>query len=262
MKVKVLKTPVAFDEHGNPYRADQIDALYDRLVDMKLRSLSLAPVRPQKTGKKQAHFKMKAKHDVGTGLEHTERTPTHNETVEILLNALKNADPSIVFKQNVFKAPASKFFTLPKGTRYRWVCEPETRYWVDDRRFIQPDILGWDESRFSPGPRNPTIIIEVVYTHFPEFDTWLVLESLSKRNHIVLFYFVRPGRRMNFLNSINAASSRPPLEMNVEYVLREGRLFEGSKDVTPSLLKSDQDRYDEIFNVRMPDKMAKLKKKR
>jgi hypothetical protein len=257
---KVLKTPVAYDEDGNPYPADKIDALFPQLNKMNLRSIGLAPVKPRKSGKKRAHYRLKPSDDIGVALERTERKPTHNETVNILLSALTNAKADAAFYANGFGGAKTLIFSLPRGTRYRWVREPETRYWVDAIRYIQPDLLGWDGSRFSSGPRNPGVIIEVVYTHLPEFDTWLALEELSKRNHIVLFFFVRPGFRMNFLNGVNASNKRPPLEINVEYYLQNGCLFKGKKDVTPDANKSDQDRYDDIVKTMLPAIMAKLKK--
>lgn len=255
---KRLKTPVAFDAEGTPYKAEDIDRLYLELKSKQLWSVGVAPVTPRKSGEKRAHFRIKPGTDVGVSLERTERKPTHNETITLLLSALGRSSSKVRFWAKVYGAEHEILTTLD-STRYRWVKEPETRYWVDSDRYIQPDLLGWDESRFSPGPRNPTIIIEVVYTHLPEPDTWEALEALSRRNHIILFFFVRPGYRYNFFNRIGKAEEGRPLQIQVEYYLKEGRLYKGWEDLTPKGSSCPRTRYDILRRDELEPALGKLK---
>ena len=258
--VKRLKTPVAQDENGTPYKAEDIDRLYSELKGKRLWSVGLEPVTPRKSGEKRAHFRIKPGTVLGTSLERTERKPTHNETVILLERALTRASSKVRFWSQVFGGGEHEIFTLAESTRYRWKKEPETRYWKDSEKYIQPDLLGWDESRFSPGPRNPTIIIEVVYTHLPEPKTWELLEALSLRNHIVLFFFVRPRYRYNLFNRIGRAEDGRPLQIQVEYYLKEGKLYKGLNNVTPKGISSPEDRYDVIKDKVFEPALAKLKK--
>jgi hypothetical protein len=73
-----------------------------------------------------------------------------------------------------------------------WEDGTACRVPVGDARYIQPDICGRSTNSLFPAAKNRSLIIEVIQTHIPEFETFFSLLDLSRYNFLVLFYFVAP----------------------------------------------------------------------
>ncbi|MGM9481836.1 hypothetical protein ACS5PN_11690 [Roseateles sp. NT4] len=78
--------------------------------------------------------------------------------------------------------------------QYSWWSDTRgTRIPVGYGRYIQPDLCGRlaTGDAFAPSMRWPSVIIEVIDTHYPEEGTLFELLKLSTQNHVVALHFIR-----------------------------------------------------------------------
>jgi hypothetical protein len=247
-----FKTSVAFDEDKNKYLTSDIDQtlFQSRFTGpnaIPLHDVSYDPVVPIPTHVRdgsivRAHFRLKGARSgdrVGRGEPDNE---THEGVIQELLDALNAADSQITFTTTVFGDENAhlEIWRCPKGSTYQWVREPETRQWFERKKYIQPDLCGFDVSRRSAGPNNKSIVVEVIRTHEPELETWGRLVELSQTNHLVMFYFCHPERTGNWLGRMDAAhpQTNQPLRLRTELYLLDGVFYKQGK-VFRSALSGD-----------------------
>lgn len=268
-----LKIPVAFGLDGTRYVPEDIDhpvkgpmLLADALFDINLDAVKARKGYRRNDGVLvQSHFSMIG--DVeAVAIWRAENDPTHNEIVAKLCGLLDGAGSNVGVATNhptqkvaVKKADGTSFpmpdvlelWRCPKGTRYEWKREPETRLWVDAKRYIQPDLLGYDVNRRSAGPKNKAVIIEVIHHHPPEFETWQRLVELSTANHVVMFYFCSTAKAKGSAFgrfSYAAPATNAPLMIRTAHYLLDGMLHKDGKPFALHSVHTPEEQYQAILN--------------
>jgi hypothetical protein len=187
------------------------------------------PVRNQL----RPHFRRLGGPSFGTRLGRTENNPIHNQCVDDLLKKLNTAT-SVILSVYVFDDRGSYhsqplFSTLP-GSKYSWFKEADARVAFCDGTYIQPDIGGRDPGKFFPRSSSPTILIEVVRTHYPELETFKKLHELSLANTIVAFYFIPKDKTYSKLN--HTPSNPSAFELRVSHYMLNGEVYRHDKVVS------------------------------
>jgi hypothetical protein len=257
--------PVAFDVDGNKYEPTDIDtddfqakvtATADRDA-VELHDVSYDPVKAIRTYAKadgtvvRAHFALIGT-STGERIGRGERDDkTHERTIDTLLAALNAAGSNLAFTTTVFKKnnEHSEFWRCPTGSDYRWVREPETRQWFPNKKYIQPDLYGFDDKRRTAGPLNKSVVIEVIRTHEPEEETYDRLVELSKVNHLVMFYYCHPNRsNASWLGMMEEAdpATKQPSRLRTELYLLDGTFYKSGRPFRSDL--DDEKRRAAILN--------------
>lgn len=181
---------------GKAFTDDQI-LIPDKYYEMKAESLMIdedklvVPVR----NKVRPHFRAISKGNFVDRIGRIDPDPSHNACVEKLLVHL--SDKRLRLLTNVFPDDGTRdeqvIFEEPLDIRYLWGKEAAVRIPVGYGKYIQPDLAGRDRRQFHASNRFPSVIIEVIRTHPPDFDTFFCLLRLSTQGHIVVFHFIGPG---------------------------------------------------------------------
>ena len=188
------------------------------------------------------HFRGKAG-EMESG-ERASVDPLHAKTIAQLMEFLQEGDFSAdVVGFRAGKRVARSIWQALPTSRYAWVTEPSTRIYMQDGAFVQPDIVGYDAQRFTRGPRNPVVVIEVVHAHWPDYPTWLHLLQLSRMNHLILFYFVGEGRESAWLNFVARRDGR---KLVVSCHLHEGVVRWKDAALTPVIELDPRQSYEWI----------------
>lgn len=141
-----------------------------------------------------------------------ESDPTHNRVVSTLIAQL-NAKP-VVFRTNTFEGGVlgEQVLLGPLDTgEYEWWSDVTgNRIPVGNGRYIQPDICGRpkNQAAFCPSNDRPAVLIEVIQTHPPEWETLFYLLDLTEKNHLLVFYFVAPNRHGTKYSYANEAQGQ------------------------------------------------------
>ncbi|MCO7468697.1 hypothetical protein NJG16_01275 [Stenotrophomonas maltophilia] len=211
-----LKTKRAWTDKREPFSPNDINDS-EKLLRMRassglwdddLNELIIVPQGQSNSTRKpaRAHFKLKSG-EPRTPIHRDSADPTHNDAVDELQRRLATEGASLHIVSKARDANRKhirkRLWTQHSLSDYTWHKEPSTRLLMECGDFIQPDIVGVDTKRMNRTTHNPTIIIEVVHHHWPEKATFSHLKTLSKLNHIVVFYFVKKGLKENsFANAL------------------------------------------------------------
>jgi len=233
-----LKTPMAWGIDGKRIFAKDITRENVARIKSKLpRDFDGNRVEPNVgNDDTRAHFFIEGERFSGNGLRRNESSERHAYALRTLLQHLKNArskidvftggpvNPKTQWRNEVFK------FSLLDGCKYQWVDDPETRIWMNQEDYLQPDIAGRDIKRFAASPRYPWIIVEVVHHHWPDPKTWDALVELSKRNHFVAFYCVTETHLVWQMNAYTVNVSNR-MRLRVQLYLQDGVLYDGEEAI-------------------------------
>ena len=268
-----LKIPVAFGSDGTRYVPEDIDdpikgpmLLADTLFDINVDAIKARKGHHRSEGEwVQPHFSMIGDVEVGA-IGRAENDPTHNEILAKIWRQLERAESNVGVATNhptkkvaIKKSDGTSFsmpdglelWRCPKGTRYEWKREPETRLWMDAKRYIQPDLLGYDVSRRSAGPKNKAVIIEVIHHHPPELETWQRLVELSTANHVVMFYLCSKakttGSKFGRI-SYPASKTNDPLLIRTTHYLLDGVFHKDGQPFGFHPIHTAEERYHAILN--------------
>ncbi len=265
----------AFGPGNEPFKAEEIkDPL--RLARMQTlplydaEDMEVEPVRESVNGK-SAHFRRKKEEKMGNQIGRSENKPDHNAAVDEILKGLStNTLPLIFTSLHRYKrievnidgettkvAEPIDIGNVIKIADYRWFKESRARIWLDAERYIQPDLMGCDSLRASPTPSAPAVVIEVIRTHPPEFETYLALKDASTRNHLVLFFFIAGKRINDELNSIELHDDF--CEVRAQLYLKNGSLYQRDEEIRidPSIEKAGPEvAYQHLINTRFDPAMT------
>jgi len=248
----LVKTHTAWDEHGKDYSAEEINdvGVYAEMKEAGVYDELRRPVTPvMRTDEESSHFRL-CSVDKSTTTRRKESDPHHDNVVVSLQEFLSAAgtnltistrdwgNPRLVKKgDGQVKVPGeTRIWNHRKNTAYKWYREPDTRHWISSKKYILPDIVGRDGLTFSRTSDNVGIIIEVVYEHWPDEQSWVELHRLSTVNYLILFYFVKPSAYVNRENSYNSENS----ELLISVYLKAGELFITGKEYAGADLGSTQ----------------------
>ena len=203
----------------------------------------VVPVR----NKAAPHYRRVSNSSFGTRLGRSENDPTHNDCVNYIVDEICNKSAeSVSFSTYVFADDKSYeeqvIFQTLADSNYCWFKESEAKVAFHDETYIQPDIAGRDINRFFPGSVYPNVIIEVIRTHHPEFETFQKLFELSKTNHHVYFYFIQEGKRTSKLNHLKNMGGQ--VTVRVSHYLIGGTLY---KNGEPCLSKRDNETFEHWY---------------
>ncbi|UKE46214.1 hypothetical protein [Xanthomonas cerealis] len=233
----MVKTHTAWNEHGKPYTAEQINdvGIYAEMKAVGVYDELKRPVTPvMRTAEESSHFRL-CSVDKSTTTRRKESDPHHDNVVVSLHEFLSAAEANLTVSTKDWgnskwvkkgdgqvEVPGeTQIWSHRKNTAYKWHREPDTRHWISSKEYILPDIVGRDELTFSRTSDNVGIIVEVVYEHWPDEQSWAELLRLSTVNYLVLFYFVKPSADVNRENGYNSDSS----ELLISVYLKAGELF-------------------------------------
>ncbi|QTK46696.1 hypothetical protein [Xanthomonas euvesicatoria] len=232
--------------------------------------MEVEPVRESINGK-SAHFRRKKEKKMGNQIGLSENKPDHNAAVDDILEELStNKLPLIFTSLHRYKrievnidgekakvAEPIDIGNVIKIADYRWFKESRARIWLDAERYIQPDLMGCDSLRASPTPSTPAVVIEVIRTHPPEFETYLALRDASTRNHLILFFFIAGERRNDELNSIELRDDL--CEVRAQLYLKNGFLYQRDEkiEIDRSIAEAGPEvAYQHLINTRFNPAMT------
>lgn len=269
---KDVKVPAAFGLDGTRYEPEDIDDSYkgpiiaaETLFDVNFDSIEPVRKYQREDGVSvKSHFRNAGDSPAGA-IGRGEKDKTHDETIALILRQLTKAGTDVAFTTShptnkievnkkgggtIHISDEIEIWRCPKGARYEWRSEPETRWWIDSEHYIQPDMMGYDASRRSAGPKNRGVIIEVIHHHPPEPSTWDHLVALSKANHLVMFFFCSPKKpsgsfygRLDYPN----AEKGLPLRIRAAHYLWNGVLHRDGKVLWLDPRHTHEQQYEAIL---------------
>ncbi|MDC8640805.1 hypothetical protein ABVB18_20875 [Xanthomonas citri pv. mangiferaeindicae] len=243
-----LKIKQVWNDKGETFFPEDIDDKVKRdQMGPELFDVEFNPVcaHPRK-GDHRSHFKLKS------GSQRSPSNPdqideTHNDAIDILANQLNRTSPppparplapiKISAKTGIWKNKTEltkNVWASNPSSIYRFYKDPATRLMLSGTHSIQPDIIGIDTTRINRTKINPTIIIEVVNTHWPDQNTWEQLVALSRINYIIGFYFVSKEvpKSNNWNNSANVYGINREIVLNS--YLHEGLFHHKNEPESPN----------------------------
>jgi hypothetical protein len=194
------------------------------------------------------HFRRLGNPSFGNKLGRTENNPTHDNCVKYLLDELSNQNfEGIEFSTYVFADDGSRdeqiIFTPLNDSNYLWFKENDAKIAFSDETYIQSDLAGRDVNKFFPRSSYPNIIIEVIRTHHPEYNTFEKLFELSKMNHHIYFYFIAENKNTSKLNHIRIEDNI--LKIRLSHYMIGGQLFKNGKPYAP---KQENETFEHWYN--------------
>jgi hypothetical protein len=166
-------------------------------------------------------------------VERRENDPTHNRCVTALVQLFDQS--SLRIWSNTFEDDGT---VTPFGTTLFSQGPSDYKWWQDGgpcrmsagpENFIQPDICGRSTEVFYPSGRQPNVIVEVINTHPPEFDTFFALLHYSLYNHLVAFYYVAPDSDGSQYSSYRISDG--VISLRVAHYLLGGKAYMNGKEV-------------------------------
>jgi len=127
------------------------------------------------------------------------RSDLHKRCISFLLRAIETRGLVLstpTFEGDVRTADGQVLLNVNVGEYQWWSDTRGTRIPVGYGRYIQPDLCGRIAvgDAFAPSLRAPSVIVEVIDTHYPEENTLFELLKLSTQNFVVALHFIRaPG---------------------------------------------------------------------
>lgn len=113
-------------------------------------------------------------------------------------------------------------FALTEKHDFSWFSEQQIRF--DDYTVIRPDICGRGRSRIAPIASDPSVIIEVVDSHFPEPETLVKLFALSRMAYHI-YFFVIGDFPVPHAQKLNKYTKNGPFELRITWALMGGELM-------------------------------------
>jgi hypothetical protein len=217
---------------GKLYRDDQI-LIPEKYDEMKAEPLIVdddklvVPVR----NRDRPHFRVISAGNYLDRIGITDPDPTHNVCVAELLDKILQSPLRILTRVFAEEKESGEqvIFEEPSSRRYLWGSESQVRIPVGYGRYIQPDIAGRDTTFFHANVYRPSIIIEVIRTHPPDFETFRCLLRLSTQGHIVIFFFIPRGGKHSQYNHVKEQDD--VLEIRSAYYFSGGEVWKnGDKD--------------------------------
>ena len=190
-----------------------------------------------------------------------EDSKRHNETISELVGLLSDPKRSFkiythVYSGDVPSVKHDQILTCSRnGIEFRWFKENRIRF--DDFTCIQPDISARDITRMSPTGASPSIIIEVIDSHYPEPRTFEKLMALSRSAHHVYFYILGKGQ-VNKANYLNSYSTSSHVRARFTFALLNGELVKNSEIIDlgiadPSATEYASDQNSARIQIDDPD---------
>ena len=109
---------------------------------------------------------------------------------------------------------------------YRWWSDAGgTRIAVGYGRYIQPDLCGRlaQSDAFNASLKWPSLIVEVIDTHYPEENTFYELLKLSTQNHVVVLHFIRAPHFSSYWSQLETPDNRHPV-LRAVHLLIDGNV--------------------------------------
>ncbi|WP_286071344.1 hypothetical protein [Stenotrophomonas sp. 57] len=125
-------------------------------------------------------------------------------------------------------------FNAIAGSDYRWFTGPSARVIYPDGSYIESDLCGRATATFYPTRLKPNIVIEVIRSHPPDFDTFERLVELSKNNTFVLFFLIPENDDNSVESQFNRAWRKHRLQLRVSFYLMDGMFYEAAVHIPDS----------------------------
>ncbi|MCV0324209.1 MAG: Uncharacterized protein K0R79_2023 [Stenotrophomonas indicatrix] len=125
-------------------------------------------------------------------------------------------------------------FSAIAGSGYRWFTGPSARVIYPDGSYIESDLCGRATATFYPTRVKPNIVIEVIRSHPPDFDTFERLVELSKNNTFVLFFLIPENDDNSVESQFNRAWRKDRLQLRVSFYLMDGMFYEAAVHIPDS----------------------------
>jgi len=157
-----------------------------------------------------------------------ERSETHKKCIDFLLRNIRDRGLKLstpTFENDARTADGQVLLNVAKGHYQWWSDTNGTRIPIGFGRYIQPDLCGRlaNGDAFAPSLKWPSLIIEVIDTHFPEENTLFELLKLSTQNHIVALHFIRARAYSSYWSQLETPEGKRPT-LRVVHLLVDGNL--------------------------------------
>lgn len=203
---------------------------------------------------------------VGTGddvlVGAREDDETHTRVIRFLTRLLNDCKGKVRIRTRLFKDNTTDS-TLPilaavDGGLFQWLMEGKARIYLDESRYIQPDIAGRHSGWFIGRPSQPSIVIEVVRTHVPDFEAFRKLLDLSRAGHMVVLFFANWHKWGSVYSQVNT-DKKPNVELVVSHYLHGGEFHRCGKAKPRLAQQSDEAYYDHIKSTYLTPVLTNLR---
>lgn len=130
------------------------------------------------------------------------------------------------------------------GSDYKWFSGSDARVRYPDGSYIESDLCGKATASFCASQSRPDIVVEVIRTHPPDFETFEKLLGLSRNNTFVLFFII-PERDVE--SQMNRAWPVPTLDVRVSFYLKDGLFYESGIHI-PETGKTRSQAYAQLVS--------------
>lgn len=175
----------------------------------------------------------------------SESNESHNKAIALLFKFLHGKRCKLI--THIFDDDGVKDIQVLYDTKtaYRWWNDDEaTKISFRRGKYIRPDLCGRDNNIFAANRKSRSLIIEVVNTHIPEYDTLRRLLELSEQNHIVIFYYVTSNSQSTQYNRFQVLKDWT--EVRASYYLIDGKFYKNGEEIEPLNNKKDIAWYQNI----------------
>lgn len=131
----------------------------------------------------------------GKDCSRSERTPSHEFVKSVLIEQIKGATDLRIYTVDKFdgdqvESELAICYIKNISSAYSWFTESYQK--MDRNAFARWDIFGRNNLFGSPTSNVPNIVIEVVQSSFPSFETFTHMCSESINSEVIyVFYFIR-----------------------------------------------------------------------
>jgi hypothetical protein len=246
-----VKHKIALSRNGVEYQPSDIRNR-NKLVEMRYYGLTtsdgifeLVAVNPSDS-ELEPYFRYKV--SPGNDWSRIENTPSHEFVKNALLDKIKEARHLRIYTVDKFDGDqvASELalcYLRDVSSKYSWFIESYQK--IDLNGFSRWDIFGRNDLIGSPTSTFPNIIIEIVQSSFPSFETFTHMCAESINSEVIyVFYFIsedaheRKSKSLNFYWNIIEMKDAC-LNIRCAYYIKHGFFYRNANKVVYNPVKKN-----------------------